>query len=94
MAKKKPIADKKLRQKHLPGMKPKSNPKLDKWAEHYEDAKADAARAASRKDDCESNLRFEMKKAKLTMYKTPSGITVIYSSKEKVTTKKDSTVKV
>lgn len=85
MAKKK---EKRLRQRPLPKMGILKIPKLDALAEHFEDSKLEFGEAGESLKTAEENLRAMMKEKKLTLYKTPSGITVIYSSKEKVTTKK------
>lgn len=91
MATKKPSKNgkPKLRQKYLPGMKPPSNPKIDRAAETYEDAKSELSRAGNDMKDSELTLRSLMKEAKLDYYKTPSGINVIFSHNEKVQTKRD-----
>ncbi len=79
--------DKTLRQRPLPKMGIRKIPKLDEAAEHNEDCKKAFGRAGESLKESESNLRAMMKERKLTFYKTPSDITVIYTSKDKVSTK-------
>lgn len=79
----------KKRQKHLPGMKPPSHPRIDRAAEAFEDAKGDLGRAGATMKDTELHLRALMKEHKLEYYRTPNGIAVIHLHTDKVTTKKE-----
>lgn len=87
MAKKSAKPDKTLRQRPLPKMGIRKIPALDAAAEHNEDCKKAFGLAGEAMKESESNLRAMMKERKLTFYKTPSEITVIYTSKDKVSTK-------
>lgn len=84
MAKKKKANPKRLKQKFLPGMKPKSLPSIDTAADLYVEARDERIELSKHEKHCKNDLIFKMGKAGLHAYETPDGLMIRLSDTHEV----------